>query len=463
MSKSAFHTLSALPRASSCRADAAVRATPPAICAPIRTVPLAAGWAGAIAAATASPLGAPGGHGWAAPGTALFSRPSARSCTASVPPSSASGAAAPAWPRDWGAAAPRGGEVAPHTVPQGRVAAAEQRPAFSRHVRHDVRVRQGQRAALVALRSAGKAREGSAAAALARLARSPQGGWVALAPESQGLRGLDVGERAVALAQRWVQQVAQGLAPDCAALCLSRGLSRLADGRADPRGSGEPQSSFALPCAAGAPAASAGSGELRRTIVGGGEPGGARAGKARASRPCASRLSAADRLVGWRQTAGERSIAFLRTQQVHGPESGRRKTRSAVPQSADRGLPGAPCAHRSLPECGGCNRRSARRPVSSDYTGPGRGIRWGCTRRCVHTAVSFSSHARSSQTRTKVMCPRTCCGRRACALAATTGVHDTRKASGHQRDRDLCRDVTPDPQPLADAMDAWAGEALPLL
>jgi hypothetical protein len=48
-------------------------------------------------------------------------------------------------------------------------------------------------------------------------------------------------------------------------------------------------------------------------------------------------------------------------------------------------------------------------------------------------------------------------------LAATTGVHVAREASGHQRDRDRWRDVTPDPQTLADAMDALVGEASPLL
>jgi len=47
--------------------------------------------------------------------------------------------------------------------------------------------------------------------------------------------------------------------------------------------------------------------------------------------------------------------------------------------------------------------------------------------------------------------------------AATTGVHDTREASGHQRDRDLSHDVTPDPQTRAEAMDVVAGAASPLL
>src|SRR5262249_11741630 len=48
---------------------------------------------------------------------------------------------------------------------------------------------------------------------------------------------------------------------------------------------------------------------------------------------------------------------------------GLHKTRSAAPQSAGRGSPGAPCAHHSLAECGGCNRRSASPPASSDDRG----------------------------------------------------------------------------------------------
>ena len=49
-----------------------------------------------------------------------------------------------------------------------------------------------------------------------------------------------------------------------------------------------------------------------------GGQGWSRAGKASAGRPCDARLRAADRLVGGRQTAWERSISFIRTQQVHG-------------------------------------------------------------------------------------------------------------------------------------------------
>jgi hypothetical protein len=52
------------------------------------------------------------------------------------------------------------------------------------------------------------------------------------------------------------------------------------------------------------------------------------------------------------------------------------------------------------------------------------------------------------------------CGRRAGVLATTAGVHVTRGASGHPRDRGLWRDVTPALQTHADVMDALAGETL---
>src|SRR6266568_9010635 len=76
-------------------------------------------------------------------------------------------------------------EVAPKTVLQWLVEAAEQLQAFSRHVLHDVRVRQVQLDELFALLSAVKAREVSEAEAIERLERSPQWIWVAMDPESK--------------------------------------------------------------------------------------------------------------------------------------------------------------------------------------------------------------------------------------------------------------------------------------
>jgi hypothetical protein len=60
-------------------------------------------------------------------------------------------------------------EVDPNTVLQWLVEAAEQLQAFSRHVLHDVRVRQVQLDELFALLSAVKAREVSEAEAIERL------------------------------------------------------------------------------------------------------------------------------------------------------------------------------------------------------------------------------------------------------------------------------------------------------
>src|SRR5215510_4975765 len=117
----------------------------------------------------------------------------------------------------------RGFAVAPHTVLQWCVAAAEKLQAFSRHVLQDVRVRQGPLDALFAWLRAVQDGEGNAAEALARLERSHQ--WVggAMAPASKVLLTIAVGERPLALAPRVVHHGAQVLAPDGAPLCLSDG------------------------------------------------------------------------------------------------------------------------------------------------------------------------------------------------------------------------------------------------
>src|SRR5262245_14182067 len=115
-------------------------------------------------------------------------------------------------------------EVDPNTVLQWLVEAAEQLRAFSRHVLHDVRVRQVQLDELFALLSTVKDGEGSAAEALERLERTPQWVWVAMDPESKGLLAIDVGSRPLAMAQRFVHHVVQVLAPDCAPLFLTDGF-----------------------------------------------------------------------------------------------------------------------------------------------------------------------------------------------------------------------------------------------
>src|SRR5499433_3221742 len=115
-------------------------------------------------------------------------------------------------------------EVDPNTVLQWLVDAAEQLQAFSRHVLHEVRVRQVQLDELFALLSAVKAGEVSEAEAIERLERSPQWVWVAMDPESKLLLALDVGNRTLAMAQRVLHQVAQVLAPDCVPLFLTDGF-----------------------------------------------------------------------------------------------------------------------------------------------------------------------------------------------------------------------------------------------
>jgi IS1 family transposase len=115
-------------------------------------------------------------------------------------------------------------EVDPNTVLQWLVEAAGQLQAFSRHVLHDVRVRQVQLDELFALLSAVKAGEVSEAEAIERLERAPQWVWAAMDPESKLLLALDVGDRTLAMAQRMVHHVAQVLAPDCAPLFLTDGF-----------------------------------------------------------------------------------------------------------------------------------------------------------------------------------------------------------------------------------------------
>src|SRR6266478_4509428 len=115
-------------------------------------------------------------------------------------------------------------EVDPNTVLQWLVEAAEQLQAFSRHVLHDVRVRQVQLDELFALLSAVKDGAVSEAEAIERLERSPRWVWVAMDPESKLLLGLDVGDRTLAMAQRVVHHVVQVLAPDCVPLFLTDGF-----------------------------------------------------------------------------------------------------------------------------------------------------------------------------------------------------------------------------------------------
>ena len=115
-------------------------------------------------------------------------------------------------------------EVAPNTVLDWLVAAAEQLRAFSQYFLHDLHLTQVQLDELFALLSAVKDGEVSAAEASERLERSPQWVWTAMDPESKLLLTIDVGERTLAMAQRVVHHVAQVWAPDCAPLFLTDGF-----------------------------------------------------------------------------------------------------------------------------------------------------------------------------------------------------------------------------------------------
>jgi transposase-like protein len=118
----------------------------------------------------------------------------------------------------------RGFAVSPNTVLTWLVEAAEHLEAFSRDFLHDVHVEQVQMDELFALLSAVKDGEVPEDEASKRLSRSPHWVWVAMDPVSKLLLTVDVGERTLAMAQRLVHQVTQGLAPDCAPLFLTDGL-----------------------------------------------------------------------------------------------------------------------------------------------------------------------------------------------------------------------------------------------
>jgi IS1 family transposase len=119
-------------------------------------------------------------------------------------------------------------EVDPNTVLQWLVEAAHQLRAFAQHFLHDIRVHQVQLDEVFALLSAVKAGEVSETEAIERLERSPQWVWAAMDPESKLLLGLAVGDRTLAMAQRFVHQLAQVLALDCAPLFLTDGFKAYA-------------------------------------------------------------------------------------------------------------------------------------------------------------------------------------------------------------------------------------------
>jgi hypothetical protein len=115
-------------------------------------------------------------------------------------------------------------EVAPNTVLQWLVEAAEQLRAFSRYFLCDVHVEQLQLDELYVVLRVLKAGEIGEDEAIQRLGHSPSWVWTAINPESKLLLVIEVGTRTLEMAQRIVHQVAEVLAPGCVPLCLTDGL-----------------------------------------------------------------------------------------------------------------------------------------------------------------------------------------------------------------------------------------------
>jgi IS1 family transposase len=115
-------------------------------------------------------------------------------------------------------------EVAPNTVLQWLVEAAEQLRAFSAYVLCNLHLEQLQLDALYAVLRDRKAGAISDDEAMKRLERSPSWVWTAMDPRSKVLVVVDVGSRTLAMAQHVVHQVTQVVAPGCVPLFLTDGL-----------------------------------------------------------------------------------------------------------------------------------------------------------------------------------------------------------------------------------------------
>jgi IS1 family transposase len=115
-------------------------------------------------------------------------------------------------------------EVDPTTVLHWWVEAAEQLQAFTRYFLCDVHVKQLQLDELYAVIRDLKAGEMSEDDALERLEPSRPWVWTAIDPVSKLLVALEVGPRALEMAQHVVHPVAQRCAPRCMPLWLSDGF-----------------------------------------------------------------------------------------------------------------------------------------------------------------------------------------------------------------------------------------------
>src|SRR5712691_4322174 len=115
-------------------------------------------------------------------------------------------------------------EVAPNTVLQWLVEAAEQLRAFSAYFLCHLHLEQLQLDELYAVLRDLKAGEINNDEAIRRLERAPSWVWTAMDPRSKLLVVVDVGCRTPAMAQRVVHQVSRVLAPGCVPLFLTDGL-----------------------------------------------------------------------------------------------------------------------------------------------------------------------------------------------------------------------------------------------
>jgi hypothetical protein len=115
-------------------------------------------------------------------------------------------------------------EVDPNTVLHWLTAAAEHLRAFAPYFLHDLHLTQVPLAELYAVLSALKEGTVSEEEAIERLSRSPHWVWVAMDPERKLLLAIDAGDRTLAMAQGFVHQVVQILAPGCVPLFLTDGF-----------------------------------------------------------------------------------------------------------------------------------------------------------------------------------------------------------------------------------------------
>jgi IS1 family transposase len=119
-------------------------------------------------------------------------------------------------------------EVDANTVLHWLVEAAEQLRAFSAYFLCDLHLEQLQLDEVYAVLRDVKAGAISDDEAIRRLERSPSWVWTAMDPTSKLLVVVDVGNRTLAMAQRVVHQVVQGLAPGCVPLFLTDGFKEYA-------------------------------------------------------------------------------------------------------------------------------------------------------------------------------------------------------------------------------------------